>query len=540
MIKPPPASSRTRLVALLGGSALVTGLALTAPVSASSAPNAAGPGAGAPETTTSNSVSSSSGVLPGSKRGRGDRDSRKLRKAVNPRGVMKHVRALSDIADDHDGTRASGTEGYRASRDYVVKKLRRAGYRPHLQEFEFPYFEQTEPATFEQTAPEETRYEEDTDFGVMDYSGSGDVTADVQAVDLALDDLPGSTSGCEAEDFADFTAGNIALVRRGTCPFGDKVVNAEAAGASGVIIMNTGTDGSTDSFTGTLSDPAGVPAVGTSYAIGESLAEGATAHLATSTIAETRTTWNVIAEKAGKGHGKRGKHGKGHGRPRGKVVVAGAHLDSVTGGTGMNDNASGSAALLEVAVKMKRFPTKITVRFAWWGAEESGLLGSTHYVSDLAENDTRELDRIDSYVNFDMVGSPNYGLFVLDGDNSRFPPPDSAEGPEGSGEIEALFHDYFTSQGLESEESAFTGRSDYGPFIEEGIPAGGLFTGHEAVKTEEQVAKWGGTAGEEFDPCYHEACDDIDNVNVEAIDHNSDAMAHVILALGQRLVTPRD
>lgn len=294
--------------------------------------------------------------------------------------------------------------------------------------------------------------------------------------------------------------------------------NAEAAGATGVIIMNTGTDGSTDSFSGTLGAPAQIPAVGTSFAIGESLASAdTTVHLAASTESEVRPTWNITAQTR-------------RGNPN-HVVMAGAHLDSVVDGAGMNDNASGSATLLEVAVQMRKAKVRSAVRFAWWGAEEQGLLGSTHYVTDLSENHPRKLAQISSYLNFDMIGSPNYGLFVLDGDNSRFPPPDAAEGPEGSGEIEAMFHAYFASQGLVSEESAFTGRSDYGPFIDAGIASGGLFTGHEAVKTEEQAQAWGGTAGEVFDHCYHEACDGVENVSVEAIDHNSDAMAHGIFTL---------
>ncbi|KQY56993.1 M28 family peptidase [Nocardioides sp. Root140] len=482
-----------RTTALLGGAALLAATAAQAPATA--------------DPDDANNTD------------RNNNSSRKLRAAVTPEHVMERIEALSDIAAAHDGNRASGTPGFAASRDYVVDTLEAAGYSPVVQEFDFPYFAQVTPSTFERVTPEATTYVEDTDFGLMDYSGSGDVTATVQSVDLNLGDLSGSTSGCEAEDFAGFTAGNIALIRRGGCTFGVKVLNAEAAGATGVIIMNTGTDRATDAFSGTLGGPdVTVPAVGTSFAIGQSLdVAGTSVHLATSTESEIRPTWNITADT------NRGNDAN--------VVMAGAHLDSVTDGAGMNDNASGSATLLEVAVQMKKVKPRNTVRFAWWGAEEAGLLGSTHYVADLAENDPEALDSVAAYLNFDMIGSPNYGLFVLDGDNSRFPPPDAAEGPEGSGAIEALFHGYFDSQGLVSEEAAFTGRSDYGPFIEAGIPSGGLFTGHEAVKTEAQAEAWGGTVGEEFDPCYHAACDGVGNVSVEAIDHNSDAMAHVIITL---------
>jgi Zn-dependent M28 family amino/carboxypeptidase len=81
--------------------------------------------------------------------------------------------------------------------------------------------------------------------------------------------------------------------------------------------------------------------------------------------------------------------------------------------------------------------------------------------------------------------------------------------------------------------TAFDGRSDYGPFIEAGIPAGGLFTGAEDIKSAEEARLFGGTAGEAFDPCYHAACDDITNLNKTALDQMSDATTHATLAFAQ-------
>lgn len=446
-----------------------------------------------------------------------------LRDAVTVDGVFDHLEALQSIADANEDTRASGTEGYRASRDYVVGKLRAAGYKPTIQAFDFPFYRQLAPSTFAQTAPTPTAYVEGTDYALMTYSGSGDVTAPVQAVDLNLGNLAGSTSGCETADFAGFTAGNVALVRRGTCPFGTKVVNAQTAGASAVIVMNTGTPGNTAAFAGTLGAPVGtVPSLGTSFAIGQSLADGATVQVAASTESEIRETWNVHADS---------KTGD-----RETMVQAGAHLDSVVAGPGSNDNGSGSAALLEVAEQMATTKTANRVRFSWWGAEELGLLGSNHYINDLAANRPSTLRKIALYLNFDMVGSPNYGLFVYDGDNSAFPVgPGAALGPAGSGQIEQQFHDYFESQGLPSAETPFSGRSDYGPFIAKGIPAGGLFTGAEGIKTADQAALFGGQAGVAYDQCYHQACDDLGNNSPEAIDHNSDAIAHAVLTYAQDL-----
>ncbi|PVG84426.1 aminopeptidase [Nocardioides gansuensis] len=450
-------------------------------------------------------------------------DSASLREAVTTAGVMDHMEAFQDIADAHAGTRASGTPGYAASRDYVVGKLRAAGYQPVVQQFDFPFYRQLATATFEQVSPTPTAYQDGTDFGLMTYSASGNVTAPVQAVDLALSSPATSTSGCEESDFNGFTRGNIALVQRGTCTFGVKQVNAQHAGASAVIVMNQGTAGRTGPFVGTLGAPvATVPSLGTSFTIGQALASGATAHIVASTESEIRPTWNVHADsQAG---------------DREHLVHAGAHLDSVVAGPGINDNGSGSAALLEVAEQMANVRTTNRVRYSWWGAEELGLLGSRHYVNDLEANQPSKLRKTKLYLNFDMVGSPNYALFVYDGDNSAFPVgPGAAEGPEGSGQIEKLFHDYFESQGMPSAETPFSGRSDYGPFIERGIPAGGLFTGAEGVKTASQAELFGGTAGVAYDSCYHIACDTIGNVNEDAIDANSDAIAHAVLTYAQDL-----
>jgi Zn-dependent M28 family amino/carboxypeptidase len=210
------------------------------------------------------------------------------------------------------------------------------------------------------------------------------------------------------------------------------------------------------------------------------------------------------------------------GKNKDNVVMAGAHLDSVTEGPGINDNGSGSAALLETALMMARVKPQNTVRFAWWGAEELGLVGSTAYVEELSQ---AERDRIALYLNYDMVGSPNYIFMVYDADQSTFPPPAGVPIPPGSTAIEDLYESYYTLIGEPYDDTLFSGRSDYQAFIEAGIPSGGLFTGAEVVKTPAQAAIWGGTAGEQFDPCYHEVCDTFENVNLHALEVNSDLIA---------------
>ncbi|WP_435810408.1 M28 family metallopeptidase [Streptosporangium canum] len=207
------------------------------------------------------------------------------------------------------------------------------------------------------------------------------------------------------------------------------------------------------------------------------------------------------------------------------ILMVGAHLDSVTAGPGINDNGSGSAAILETALEVSRqalAPTK-HLRFAWWGAEELGLRGSQYYVTNLP---AAERAKVKGYLNFDMVGSPNAGYFVYDGDNSDGV--GSGPGPAGSAQLEATLQAYFTSIGVATRGTDFDGRSDYGPFISVGIPAGGTFTGAEGVKSSAQATLWGGTAGQAFDSCYHRACDTTANINDTALNRNADAIAYAV------------
>jgi Zn-dependent M28 family amino/carboxypeptidase len=443
-------------------------------------------------------------------------NSKKLRDAVTVNGILGHERVLQRIANANGGTRASGTAGFTASATYVKDTLRAAGYRVSEQQFTFPFFRDLAPATL--TAGS-TSYATDT----FTYSGSGTVTGtlvpttDVQVPPPAT---PGVTSGCEASDFP--PAGDapaVALIQRGTCTFAIKANNAIAAGYDAVIIFNEGQAGRTALVTGDLGEVFDVPIVGLSYADGAALVDAAeagpvTVKVTTSTETDLdATTGNILAETPG-------------GDP-GKVLVVGAHLDSVADGPGINDNGSGVSTILEVARQMSALKVKPRqkVRFAFWGAEEGGLLGSEHYVDTLPD---AELAKIFANLNFDMVGSPNYVRFAYDGDGSAYP---GTSGPPGSGEIETMFHDYFTAQGLASGEKEFNGRSDYGPFIAVGIPAGGLSSGSDGVKTETEAQVYGGTAGVIYDPCYHKACDTINNVSTKALAELGDGAAHGIYTL---------
>ncbi|WP_166866060.1 M28 family metallopeptidase [Salinibacterium sp. ZJ70] len=498
---------------LMSAGALATGvilsLGLASPAAAGGPGHGGGHGHGGP----------GNGHGPG---GKGDTTSQTLRNAVSATSIQKHLEALQRIADENGGNRASGTAGHEASAAYIEKVLKRTGaYNVERQPFSYDLVT-VERAEFVKLTPDPVDFVIEEDFYPMEYSGEGAVEgAVVTPVDVNLEGDRANTSGCEAEDFADFPAGSIALVQRGSCNFAVKATNAQAAGAAGVIIFNQGNDDPADDRFGVLIGTLGaadytIPVVGASFAVGEgfALAAESTASIIFETSTSTVETFNVIATSK-------------KGDPT-KQAVIGAHLDGVHEGPGINDNGSGSAGILEVAVKLAETKStpKNQLRFAWWSGEEDGLQGSNYYVSQLTEEQAANTAL---NLNFDMIGSPNAVRFVYDGDGDAF----GDAGPEGSAEIEKLFTDYFTSQGLATEPTAFDGRSDYFAFIEAGIPAGGLFTGAEDIKSEEQAAIFGGTAGEAFDPCYHQACDDISNIDLVVLEQMADAAAHAVHTVGQ-------
>lgn len=445
-----------------------------------------------------------------------------LPRCMQASNIQYHLDRLYGIAEANDGNRAAGLPGYQATVDYVKTTLESAGYDVTIQQFPFNAFYPTGDGILQATAPTPTDYVWEEDFTYLSQTEPGDVTGMAVAVDVQLGPDNTSTSGCEPADFTDFPAGSVAVIQRGACAFGQKATNAANAGAAGVVIFNQGnTEDRKGLINATLGDDyaGGVPVVFTTYDIGAGWVEQQDLQLrvVTNVVREQTETSNVIAET-------------NRGNPD-NVVMTGAHLDSVFEGAGINDNGSGSAALLELALQMKRAHPRNQVRFAWWGAEEAGLVGSTFYVNSLSQE---EKDKIKVYLNYDMIGSPNFGNFIYDGDGSDF----DLAGPPGSAATEALFEKYFNLREIASEGTQISFRSDYAQFFEDGIAFGGLFTGAEVLKTEEQAAKFGGEAGVAFDPCYHSACDDITNVDELALEINGDAAAFVTswLSLSTRVI----
>jgi len=199
-------------------------------------------------------------------------------------------------------------------------------------------------------------------------------------------------------------------------------------------------------------------------------------------------------------------------------VMLGGHLDSVHDGPGINDNGSGTAALLEVARLMAEEDPSLRVRFAFWGGEEFGLLGSRAYVDRFGTDERAE---IAAYLNFDMLGSPNFVPFVYD----------QADAASGSAGITDFLVEYLELEGIGAEQTDLGGASDHAFFLEAGIPTGGIFSGATELKSAAQAEAFGGTAAEPMDACYHLACDTVDNVNVELVASLAEAAIAVTLAL---------
>jgi hypothetical protein len=443
----------------------------------------------------------------GAERAAAPGDAARLARAVTAEGLRTHLAAFQAIANRNGGNRLAGTRGYAQSAAYVAAQLRRAGYRPRLHSFSFLLSRETRPPALQRVAPGNETYRRERDFLTMQYSGSGTLTAPAVAVDFAS-----AASGCSRSDFPVFRGPVIVVVRRGSCFLAQKAQNAAAAGAGAVLIANSGGPGREGPFAATLIRPGiGIPVLTVSNSLGAQVARSTgaeTIRIRVSVAVETRQARaaNVVADLAG--------------RSSRRVVLLGAHLDSVANGPGINDNGSGSALVLELARQARRLRVRpaLGLRFAWWSAEELGLHGSTAYVRSRSP---AELARIAAVLNFDMVGSRNFVRFVYDG----------GRGPRGSQRIEDAFRAYFSARRLPVEEISIAGASDHAPFSSAGLAVGGLFTGADGTKTASQERSFGGRSRRAYDACYHRACDTIANVNLRVAAQMADAAAIVALRL---------
>ena len=395
--------------------------------------------------------------------------------AITRAELEEHLAALQRIAERNGGTRAAGTRGYDQSADYVAERLEDAGWRVTRQDVPFRYW-RLRDASLTTGGRKLTRLD---DFQVLSYSGSG----------RAAGSLRESGLGCHAGDFAGLESGQIPLVERGECFSRVKAHYAEQAGARALVIQED-VRSRRGVPSGTLAGSGiGIPVVAVSTrALGDA-EDGTRASVNVDAIARDGRTQNVIAETPG--------------GSADHVVMAGGHLDSVAGGPGIDDNGSGDATLIEAADAIGTKPPGARVRVAFWAAEELGLLGSRRYVRSL---DRSERDRIDAYINLDMVGSPN---------------PVPAVYSDGDGDLAKVLRE---ADGGRLGRVSVAGASDHTFFELAGIPVNGLYTGSDEA----------GPGGKPRDPCYHLACDTIDNVDLPVLLRMARTTAAALRALSER------
>jgi len=432
-----------------------------------------------------------------------------LRDKVKADAMMTHLSKLQDIANANNGTRAVGTPGYEASVDYVVNVLRGSGFDVQTPEFSARVFHAEKPDITVAGNPVEA-HALDFSLGTPPNGVSGPLVV-----------APASNPGCAASDYANLPVqGAVVLVDRGTCPFAQKEDVAAQRGAVAMIIADNVDE---QQMGGTLGPTTEVkiPVLGVTRSVGVQLrGQPGPTTIKLNANAQNFRARNVIAQT---------KTGSAT-----DVVMAGAHLDSVPDGPGINDNGSGVAAVLETAVRLGSSPSvHNALRFGFWGAEELGLIGSRNYVESL---DLTALKNIALYLNFDMLASPNPGYFTYDGDQS-LPLDDRGQPviPEGSAGIERTLVAYLKSAGKTARDTSFDGRSDYDGFTLAGIPAGGLFSGAEGKMSAVEAKLWGGTADQPFDPNYHQKTDTLDHIDRTALGINGGGVAYAIGLYAQDL-----
>ncbi len=410
--------------------------------------------------------------------------------------VHRHLIALQRIADRNGGNRAAHTAGYQQSLDYVADRLRSVGYDVSTPEFTW---ERVTVDAAKVTAGSVTAAP--TQLGNSPNTPVGGVSGPlvVPPVD--------ATPGCEAADYAGLDVrGGVALVRRGSCTFTQKQVVAADLGAVAILVYNHVNGPGLGQINPAL---ARIPSGGLTAVEGAALAAVAGSQSTVdirSHIEPTTSRYVVAQTKTGRTD---------------NVVLAGSQVDSLETNAGINDTGSGTAVLLELALRLGSRPdVNNAVRFAFWGAEGSNTAAAAYLRSLTFE---QQLD-IALYLNSNSLASVNAGYFVYDGDNSA----GYGRMPYGSAQIERAFAAYLNGRGIPTEDTNFDRAWDHTQFINAGIPTGGLYAGSFVAKSPAQVAKWGGTAGVSFDPCHQSRCDNLGNVNRTALDRNGDAFAYVV------------
>lgn len=429
-------------------------------------------------------------------------DSEALQAKIHGKNLLARAEDLYKLAelsfhDYNHPTRVIGSAGHAATLEYIYATIQKLGSYYNISEQSFPAYSGNV-------------YESRLVLG-------DEVIANASAMSLTPptknnEPVYGNVilvanSGCSASDYPEAVKGNIAFVERGKCGFGDKSTLAGRAGASAAVIYNN-EKGALHGTMGTPNDDQ-IATFGISNEEAQKTLKKLKAGKSTDAIAyidgEVKTihTLNIVAQTA-------------QGDPD-NCVMLGAHSDSVPEGPGINDDGSGTLSILEVATHLTQFDVNNCVRFAWWAAEEEGLVGSDFYAASLSP---AENEKVRLFMDYDMMGSPNFAYQIYNATNDA--------SPVGSEELRDLYVNWYKAHNLSYTFIPFDGRSDYDGFIRAGIPAGGIATGAEGIKTKEEAKQFGGKAGDWYDPCYHQLCDDVGNVNVTAWEVNTRLIAHSV------------
>lgn len=420
---------------------------------------------------------------------------RGLAQRVTADRLVSHLRALQNVANANRGNRADGTPGYDASVDYVAKTLRDRGFNVSTPQFDRLY--NVSPGKPALTVAGRT-YQVDQASLLVRTPPGGLTGPPVH---------PMRPSGCAVGDYpAAVPKGAIAVVDDSGCSVVDKQNSALAKGAAALIVLSapSGQGAPPGLFVPGYFKQLTVP-VAVVGAYGAPALERETAPIRLVLDAENVkiSSRNVLAQT---------ETGSPH-----EAIVVGAHLDGPRDGPGINDNATGVAAVLETALQLGPLaPVNNAVRFVFWGADEDGLNGVTDYVFGM---DADQLNDIAMYLDFNLLGSPNAGFFTDDGDQSGPPTPGIAFGdvPEGSAGIERTLGGYLNLAGKRPADMPLGTRTDYHPFMVAGVPIGGMSTGASQPKTTVQARLWGGQAGAPFDPNFQGPRDTVDTINRDAL-----------------------
>ncbi len=417
-------------------------------------------------------------------------------------GLRDRLEELAAATGDSAGYRSVGTAGYDRAAALVEERLTEAGWSVTTPRHDAPAVVDDGRSALEVGS---RRFVAD-DLRPLLLSPPGEVSGPVVAVNGAPG--PGATpgTGCSVADYADLPTGAVVLVPPGGCFRRDQLLAAQQAGAGAFLSYSPGAPGGLV-LRPTLARAEGITIPGAwvspdaAAALGAAAEAGEDAHLVLTARTEQRPTRSVVGELPGSGD---------------EVVMLGAHLDSVVDGPGMNDDGSGIAALLEIVRWLGSDPRRATVRVAFWSAEEVGLLGSSRYVGALADEERAALV---VYLNADMLGSPNGFAGVYDETGAA----------AGSAVAHDLLRDAVERAGGTPVPVDLRGSSDHYPFTLAGVATAGVFSGAVERVTDAQAEASGATPGEPADACYHQRCDDLDNVDLALARLLTTALAEVTL-----------